>query len=404
MTDSTIALPDGFFWGAATAAHQVEGGNVNSDWWQLEHAADTPCRESSGDAADSYHRYREDIGLLADAGLDTYRFSLEWSRIEPAPGEFSRAQLDHYRRMIEACAHAGVTPFLTLQHFTLPSWLAREGGWLAPGAVERFIRYVDACLPLLDDLDWVVTINEPNMVAMLDGVKTQVSLDAAGLPGPNPRVTDTLIEAHGQAVDRVRGVGRPRVGWTVANQVYQAADGRAAERDAYARPREDVFLEAAVADDFIGVQAYLRTVIGEHGPLPIGDDVERTLTGWEYYPAALGEAVRYTHEVTGGLPIVVTENGIATADDSRRIDYTLGALEGLAAAMADGADVRGYLHWSLLDNFEWMSGFAPTFGLIEVNRETFQRTPKPSLAWLGNWARQNRLPIRAAGTGRRTTR
>ena len=151
------------------------------------------------------------------------------------------------------------------------------------------------------------------------------------------------------------------------------------------------FLEQSRDDDFIGVQSYLRTIIGPDGPVPFPAGAERTLTGWEYYPEALGHALRHTRDVTGGIPMLVTENGIATREDGRRIDYTTGALSGMADAIDDGCDVRGYLHWSLLDNYEWGS-YAPTFGLISVDRETFDRTPKPSLGWLGGLARRNALP------------
>ena len=149
-------------------------------------------------------------------------------------------------------------------------------------------------------------------------------------------------------------------------------------------PHHAVGVQLHVAQQFS-----LRTVIGPDGPVDHPVDVERTLTGWEYYPPALGHALRHTRDVTGGVPMLVSENGIATADDARRVDYTAGALAGLAAAVADGCDVRGYLHWSLLDNYEWGS-YRPTFGLIGVDRETFARTPKPSLA------RRNVLPTTQA--------
>lgn len=392
MTDG-IELPDTFLWGAATSAHQVEGQNTSSDWWDLEHRADSPCVDRSGDAADSYHRYSEDIGLLSAAGLNAYRFSLEWSRIEPEPGEISRAQLEHYRRMIENCRNHEVAPIVTLQHFTLPFWLAREGGWLSPRAVERFRRYVDACLPILGDVEWVVTINEPNLVAMVGGDGQAAVEPSPGIPLPNPRAAEHLLAAHRNAVRQIRSLNGARAGWSIANQVFEALPGYEAERDAYAYPREDVFIEASRGDDFLGVQAYLRTLIGADGPVVWPDDVERTLMGWEYHPQALGKALRYAHRISGGVPLLVTENGIATGDDRRRIDYTAAALVGLAEAMSAGVDVRGYLHWSLLDNFEWKMGFAPTFGLVHVDRHTFERTPKPSLTWLGDVARANRLPV-----------
>jgi beta-glucosidase len=390
----SLTLPTGpdFLWGASTAAHQIEGGNVNSDWWAKEHVPGTLCAESSGDAVDSYHRYPEDIRLLADAGLNAYRFSIEWARIEPAEGEISRAQLAHYRRMIDTCLAAGVTPMVTLLHFTLPRWFAERGGWLAPDAVDTYARYVETAATILDGVDHVVTINEPNITSMMLGASRRTDLDAAGLAAPDQEASDAQAAAHRRAVEILRARGH-RAGWTIANQVFQAAPGAEAARDAYAYPREDYFLEVARDDDFVGVQSYLRTVIGADGePVPFGDDVERTLTGWEYYPQALGEALEYSHRLTGGVPMIVTENGMATADDSRRIDYTRGALEGMATAMKNGCRVDGYLHWSLLDNYEWMSGFRPTFGLIAVDRTTFARTPKPSLRWLGDVARTGTLP------------
>jgi beta-glucosidase len=378
-----MPFPDGFLWGASTAAHQIEGGNVNSDWWQREwgHLPGPPVQEPSGDAADSYHRYPEDMSLLADAGLTAYRFSVEWARVEPERGYVSRAAIDHYRRMVAAARERGLEPMVTLHHFTHPAWFARADGWHRDEAVDAFRRYVEAVLPVLDDVDLVCTINEPNMVSVL--ADPEVGFPAVGLPPGVPAVTDRLIAAHRGAMDILRGAGKS-AGWSVATQAYQPEPG--AERIAaeYGRSREDVFLDAAAGDDWVGVQAYTRTRIGSDGPLPIADGAERTLTGWEYYPPAVGEGIRNAW-ARAGVPVYVTENGIATADDSRRIDYTTGALEAIESCIADGIDVRGYLHWSALDNYEWGS-YRPTFGLIGWDRETFARTPKPSLAWLGRVA------------------
>lgn len=390
-----VSFPEGFLWGAATAAHQVEGGNVANDWWVKEWTPGTPIAEPSGDAADAYHRYPEDLALLAGAGLNSYRFSIEWSRIEPEKGFFSRAAIDHYRRMVEACLAAGLTPVVTLLHFTIPRWLYREGSWLAPDAVERFQRFVDASLPVVaSDVEWVCTINEPNIATMLAGSPDGVTLAGPGLPVPDGRVADVLLGCHKAAVERLRTVPGLRSGWTVATQAFEPSDeaGSAERLLEYGGPREDWYLEAARGDDFVGVQAYTRTVIGPDGPLPPPASAELTLTGWEFFPRALERGVRAAARLTGGLPVLVTENGIATADDTRRIAYTDEALRGLAAAMADGIDVRGYLHWSALDNYEWASGYGPTFGLIAVDRSTFVRTPKPSLHWLGAVARANSLP------------
>jgi len=428
---TTTQFPTDFLWGAATAAHQIEGNNINSDWWEREWQPNSIHAEPSGDAADSYHRYPEDIALLAKLGFNTYRFSIEWARIEPEQGFFSRAELAHYRRMIETCWAYGLTPSVTLHHFTNPRWFAKLGGWRSPEAPELFAKYVQAVLPILAGVDWVCTINEPNMVTMFYGIADQrkahadrVAAGAGGgagyagaggaagaagnaggagaaggeqatmtisqLPEPNAAVTANLISAHQKARDLLRAAGH-RAGWAVAAQAYHALPGAEQATKEYAYPREDIFWDAAQGDDWVGVQAYLRTFIDADGqPVPVPADTEKTLTGWEYFPPALGIGVRNAWQRTGGVPIVVTENGIATQDDRRRIDYTHDALVGLAAAMADGIDVRGYLHWSALDNYEWGS-YTPTFGLIAWDPVTFARTPKPSAFWLGEVAQTGTL-------------
>ena len=200
-----LHFPEGFRWGSATAAHQIEGNNVNTDWWAREHAPGTTIAEPSGDACDSYHRYSEDMQVLADVGLGTYRFSLEWARIEPEKGFVSRAELDHYRRMVDTARQLGIEPMVTLHHFTIPRWFDAEGGWLAPDAVDRFRRFTEAVLPVLDGVELICTINEPNMVAMFAGDDPadagHTTLQAFGQPAPNPRVAETLLAAHRSARD-----------------------------------------------------------------------------------------------------------------------------------------------------------------------------------------------------------
>ena len=386
-----MSFPNGFLWGASTAAHQVEGNNTTSDWWAREHGRlenSARVTEPSGDAADSYHRYPEDMRLLRDAGLTSYRFSLEWARIEPERGFISRAQLDHYRRMIDTARDLGLTPMVTLHHFTNPLWFAREVGWTNPLAVDEFARFTQVVLPILTDVELVCTINEPNMIATIMA-DSNTSFSGIGIPPGDPAITEHLISAHQLSVAILRDGGK-KAGWSIATQDFQPEPGFEQAADDWSRSREDVFLDAATGDDWVGIQAYTRTKIGAGGPLPIPDEAETTLTGWEYYPRALEDGIRRSWQ-RNGTPIYVTENGIATADDSRRIDYTRGALEGVSRALDDGIDVRGYLHWSLLDNYEWGS-YAPTFGLIGWDRETFERHPRPSLAWLGETARRGGLP------------
>jgi len=388
-----LSFPDGFLWGAATAAHQVEGNNVGSNWWVMEHAPGSPMVEPSGDAADHYHRYPEDMRLLAEAGLNSYRFSIEWARIEPERGFVSRAALDHYRRMIDTARETGLDPTVTLMHFTVPRWFQDDGFWRADDAVDLFARYTETVLPILEGVEHVCTINEPNIAAMLAGGEDAANLVAYGLPHPDLGVADTLLAAHRRSAEILRSVPGVKAGWTIATQAFHSTGEPGADEmlQEYGHPRDFWYLEQSAGDDFVGVQAYTRTFIGPEGPLPVAEGVETTLTGWEFFPDALELGVRSAWELSGGTPILVTENGIATSDDTRRVAYTRGALEGLHRAISDGIDVRGYQHWSALDNYEWASGYRPTFGLIAFDRETFARTPKPSLAWLGEVARRNGL-------------
>lgn len=389
----TLNFPANFLWGAATAAHQVEGNNLNNDWWKLERLAAEHGVQPSGDALDSYHRYGEDMRLLADAGFNTYRFSIEWARIEPNPGTFSRAELDHYRRMIDTALGLGLTPVVTLHHFSHPIWFDDER-WLAPDAVDLFARYVEQACAILNGVEWVCTINEPEIVASNHGLErlmaSGVSFDKARRALPDPDVGRVLIAAHHRAREIVRERTTAKVGWTVANQALTVTPGAEAKHAEVQYFWEDMYLEAARGDDFIGVQSYTSQPVDADGIVPHPPHPDNTLMGWAYRPDALGIAVRHTREVVGDVPILITENGIATDDDKRRIAYTTEALSALHEAMADGADVRGYIHWSLLDNFEW-GRWHPTFGLIAVDRETFVRTPKPSLAWLGNIAHANQM-------------
>lgn len=386
-------FPPGFLWGAATSAHQVEGNNTNSDAWEFEQRL-RDWVDASGDACDSYHRYPEDMKLLSDAGFSAYRFSLEWARIEPAQGQFSRVQMAHYRRMIETAMGLGLTPVVTLHHFTHPIWFERLGGWLAPDAVDHFRRYVEHATQILEGVEWICTINEPNVVALNHGQQRRLARgEAYQYVGalPDPEIGEALAAAHRAVVPILKEHTSARVGWTVANQALTTTPGNEEVQASVQHIWEDLYLENARGDDFVGVQSYTSQPVDENGVVPHPEHPDNTIMGWAYRPDALGIAVRHTWEVTGGqVPIMVTENGIATADDQRRIAYTSAALGHVLDCIDEGIDVRGYLHWSLLDNFEW-SRWDATFGLITVDRETFTRTPKPSLGWLGAISRGNAL-------------
>jgi beta-glucosidase len=388
----TKSFPDGFTWGTATAAHQIEGGNWNNDWWAWEHNPDSGTVEPSGDACDSYHRYAEDHAIVAELGLDNYRFSVEWARIEPEEGEFSVAALDHYARVCDDLLERGVTPVVTYHHFTTPRWVAHHGGWEEPDTIDRFARFCERVTRHLGDrIGRACTINEPNMVATggyLAGSFPPGRTD----PALRRAVNDIFCQSHRKAFDAIKGV-RPEldVGLTLAMQSPHPVDGGEERAARIMRNLEDVYLEAATGDDFIGVQTYSRMRIGPDGTLGPEPGVRTTLMGYEFWPEALEETIRRAWEVTDHTPILVTENGIGTDKDEERIEYVERALQGVLRAIDDGIEVLGYTCWSLLDNFEWALGYGPTFGLVEVDRTTFVRTPKPSAHWFGSVARANAL-------------
>jgi beta-glucosidase len=390
---SPRSFPDGFRWSTATAAHQIEGGNWNNDWWRWEHTPGSGCQEPSGDACDSWNRWQEDVELVAGLGLTDYRFSIEWSRIEPEPGERSTAALDHYARQCEALLERGVDPVVTFHHFTTPRWLADRGGWAEAEAADRF---ADFCSYAAGRLAGVVrracTINEPSMVATLGHLAGMFPPGKADV-GLRRQVNEVFVDAHRKAVDAIRAAapGVP-VGITLAMSDYQAVDGGESRRDRIRAGMEDVFLQATEGDDFVGVQAYSRTRVGPDGTLGPEDGVPVLIMGYEYYPECLAACIRRAWDVTKGeVPILVTENGIGTTDDAQRIAYVRTALEGVLDCIDEGIDVRGYTYWSLLDNFEWAMGYGPQFGLVECDRTTFERRPKDSARWFGRVAQANSL-------------
>jgi beta-glucosidase len=412
-----VSFPATFVWGAATAAHQVEGGNWNSDCWALEHAKPSFFVEPSADACNHYARFADDIAILAGLGLNAYRFSIEWARVEPEEGAFSHAALDHYRRVIDACWRHNVQPMATFHHFTNPRWVARDGGWADDRIAERFARYCEKTAGVFGgELAYACTINEINLPDALGPLMARVKTKhadrtaaanaALGAPvesfflfAGGAGYAARAVRAHELACDAIKTVApHVPVGMTMSIQECEAAPGGEAALAAYKQFAYAPFYEAAKGDDFLGVQTYTRMRFGadgraERAPLP---GAEVTQMGYEYRPQALGAACRDAWAETQ-TPIVVTESGIATADDTRRAAFIRAALESVQGAMADGVDIRGYVYWTLLDNYEWMSGYAPTFGLVGVDRRTLARVIKPSAVTLGEIARTNSLAGAAHG-------
>ncbi|BEL04571.1 family 1 glycosylhydrolase [Actinoplanes sichuanensis] len=390
-----------FLWGVSGAGHQTEGDNTGSDTWYLEHVSPTVFAEPSGKACDSYVRWREDIGLAVDLGLNAYRFSVEWARVEPSPGVFDSAELDHYEAIVDHCLSVGLAPVVTFNHFTSPHWFAAQGGWLHPDAPALFARYCDrVAARLADRIAVAVTLNEPNLARLLTWLdlppvirdRERATLEAASRAAGVPRyrvanvmlpeemdaMADGMTAGHRAARAAIKA-HRPDlpVGFSLAIVDDHVQGDDPAVRD---RKRSEVYerwLELAREDDFIGVQNYERVFYDGDGAVPPPPGVPRNQMGSAIEPLSLAGAVRYAHSMTG-RPVLVTEHGMATPDDTLRDAFLAPALDGLHQAMADGVPVLGYLHWTLLDNFEWIFGYAFHYGLHTVDRETFTRTPKPS--------------------------
>lgn len=429
-----MKLPENFLIGAATAAHQVEGNNIHSDLWAMEHMKHTSFIEPSLDAVDHYNRYEKDIKLMADAGLNAYRFSIEWARIEPEEGHFDSEAVDHYKAVIACCKKYGIEPFVTLHHFSSPKWLISKGGWEASTTPEDFAHYVRFIIgELRSELHYICTINEANMgiqvAAIAERYKRQMmaqmqaaqsggnSADGSVQVGINlqkmmegqkaaaaenlevfgvekvenftsmrTREGDLLIlKAHELAKKEIKALYPDiKVGLTLSlHDIQPQEDGM--ERVKKEWDEEFMhYLPYIKDDDFLGVQNYTRSLIGADGQLPNPDGAELTQMNYEFYPEALEHVLRKVAKDFHG-DLYVTENGIATADDTRRVAFIDTALKGIVSCINDGLPVKSYFHWSLLDNFEWQKGYSMTFGLIAVDRSTQTRHPKESLSFLGHW-------------------
>ncbi|MBR0408492.1 MAG: glycoside hydrolase family 1 protein [Clostridia bacterium] len=413
-------LPKDFLIGAATAAHQVEGNNIHSDYWAQEQMPHSSFQEPSGLACDHYNRFEEDIALMAKANLNAYRFSIEWARIEPEEGKFDEKETEDYRQVIRCCKEQGIEPIVILHHFTSPVWLIRKGGWEAdttPADFARYAQYIGEQFG--SELHYVCTLNEANMGIQVAQVARQffLQMQAAGkiqmgvnledlmkktgdaarenvevFGTENPAVFVSARSAHGdEIVMRAHAAARAalkkaaphvKAGWTLSLHDVQAVPG--GEKKAKEEWDQEFthYLPVMAEDDFLGVQNYSRTLIGPGGSLPVPEGAEVTQMDYEYYPEGLAHVLRRVAKDFHG-DLIVTENGIATADDARRCDFIRTALQGVEDCLLDKLPVKGYLYWSLMDNFEWQKGFSMTFGLIAVDRKNMQRQPKESLYFLG---------------------
>lgn len=412
-----------FMIGAATAAHQVEGNNTHSDFWVMEHLKHSDFVEPSGMAVDHYNRYAEDIKLLAQAGCNAYRFSIEWARIEPQEGCFDAKEIEHYRQVLLCCRENGITPVVTLQHFSSPAWLIGKGGWGKPYVAAAFGRYAKKLTQELGAyMPYICTINEANMGMQLHKVSADMmkagkrkeggvqvgqnmKLDMktillgmlekgkafhcsplgvnSFLMPRNEKQESFVMAAHREAFRQIKAIcPGSKVGLSLSLFDYQAVSGGEAEAAKLWQEDFGWYLPYIRDNDFLGVQNYSRKIVDASGARAPAAEAPVTQMGYEDYPASIGNVLRKAAKEFPG-ELVVTENGIATDNDARRCEFIQEAFASVTAAKNEGVPVTGYLHWSLLDNFEWQAGYSKTFGLIAVNRKTMQRLPKESLKILG---------------------
>jgi beta-glucosidase len=430
-------FPPDFVWGAATSAYQVEGapladGAGPSIWQRFSHTPGRMADGATGDVAcDHYHRYRDDVALMRELGLQAYRFSISWSRILPdGTGRVNERGLDFYRRLVDELRANGIRPMATLYHWDLPAALDDRGGWLNRDVAEWFAEYASVAYRALDDgVEWWATLNEPWVVT--DGGY----LHGALAPGhrnlfETPIASHNLLRAHGRAVEVYRSIGKKQIGLVVnLEPKYPASNS---DEDVAANARADAYMNRQYLDplfrrayppelaemygeawpqfaesdfetiaqpvDFIGINYYTRAVTKDD-PGVMLERASRVRqsgatyaeTGWEVFPQALTDLLLWFRERYGNTPVYITENGAAfydppktidgAIDDPLRVHYLREHITAIRHAMSQGANVRGYFVWSLLDNLEWSLGFTKRFGIVHVDFETLKRTPKRSAAF-----------------------
>jgi beta-glucosidase len=395
------SFPPGFLWGTAISAHQTEGNNIHSDWWAWEQGPRLTGREPSGRAANHWELYQSDFRLARDLGFNAQRISLEWARIEPAPDAWSSEALGHYRAVLEFLKQLGFTTFVTLHHFTNPLWLARWGGWETPAVVEHFVRYVEHVTRELGDLvDLWNPINEPTVYATYAYLIPLWPPQKSSLVGAW-RVFRHMVQAHRAAYRTIHTIWpNAYVGTAHHMAAGEPARDHWLDRAAVGVGQwlyNDWFLEAVrTALDFVGINYYFRKRLRVRArawrrafceELPA--ECPQTDLGWEIYPPGIYQQLVRAKPFR--LPVYVTENGLADAADTQRAEFIRAHLAQVHRAIAEGVDVRGYFHWSLIDNYEWHHGFTPRFGLVEVDYGTFERRPRPSAYVYGTIARGNAL-------------
>ncbi len=416
MPPKNSHFPAGFYFGAATSAHQVEGGSHN-DWaeWEKQNSerlaleaskqfadwlpawndikaqATDPKNYVSGLACDHWNRYEEDFDLMKQMGLNAYRFSIEWSRVEPKRGVYDQKAINHYRKMIEALKARGIEPFVTLWHWTLPLWFARSGGWSNPKAIDAFNRYAQKMTQELPQVQYWLTLNEPDGWAFFSQASKRWPPGQGSLVDYF-RVTRHLTMAHKLAYKTIKQQrADAKVGIAQNVTYFEAPHNKLIER--FYKLILGWWVDRRFLNhirhyqDFLGLNYYFHVRLDfklKDAPKLLsgnfsGQNQNRLVSdsGWELYPRGIYPLVKDLY-VRYKKPIYITENGLADSQDINRSWFIEETLTALARAVKDGVDVRGYFHWSLIDNFEWDQGFWPRLGLVAVDYATQKRTMRPS--------------------------
>ncbi len=391
----SIEFPKDFLWGTATSAHQIEGNNINSDWWRWETTGDNPPKDPSDIACDSYDRYEEDFDLCKDMGNDAVRISVEWARIEPQEGTFDSDEITHYRNVLQTAKNKGLKTFVTLHHFTNPIWFADKGGWLNPKSFIYFSKYAGKCAHVFDDLvDVFTTINEPQVLA------SQAYLKGIWYPNQknifkNLLVQFNLLLSHISAYKAMKEYTHKPVGivkniiWFDTNSKSNILD-RLVCKVAHFFVSDFFLFPLKRYLDVIGINYYFTFILSG---LKINNTDDRVSDlGWWLHSDGLEKNLLSLKKYN--LPIYVTENGLADAEDKYRADFIKEHLITCYNAIESGVNLKGYFHWSLLDNFEWYEGFWPRFGLVEIQRENYlTRKPRPSFYYYSDICKNNRVLV-----------
>lgn len=414
--EKAVSFPQGFYWGSATSSHQVEGDNFN-DWtlWEEsnadrlaqqanQYASESqkqkfpqmlePANYLSGIACDHYNRFEEDFDILSELNQNAYRFSIEWSRIEPEAGKFDRAEVDHYRKVIAALRKRNIEPFVTLWHWTNPTWLDFREGFGGHKFHEYFQKYVEFIVTELgDEVKYWITLNEP-MSVLLNGYLRRVWPPMKSNPLSCQLAFRKFVRSHNKAYETIKKI-RPdaQVGSSQILSFFEASNPQSKlEKKIVSMLKHysnDKFLEQTRdSHDFIGVNYYFHTKI-KFPLLSVTDNQRQTDMGWEIYPQGLYHILLDVAKYN--LPVYITENGLADSADQQRERFIKEHLFFVNSAMQRGVDVRGYFYWSLLDNFEWDKGYWPQFGLVHVDHNTLERKIKDSAREYAEICRTNQI-------------